>query len=209
MTLQAHQLAFSRGDRQLFDDVNFEIDSGEALWLSGSNGSGKTSLLRLLCGLSQPTIGEVRWQGRNIRSLREDYCRDLIYCGHASGVKEDLTAWENVAIGIELSGKDCSRQDAYRALDQIGLAHIAHLPARVLSQGQRKRVALARLCLEPVPKILILDEPFTALDQRAIGALRDVLNRHLERGSTIVYTTHQELLLKARRLHLLDLNGAA
>lgn len=209
MTLQAHHLAFSRGDRPLFSDINFDVDAGEALWLTGSNGSGKTSLLRLLCGLSLPTVGEVRWHGRDIRSLREDYSRELIYCGHASGVKEDLTAWENVAIGAELSGKNCSKKDAYLALDQIGLAHIAHLPTRVLSQGQRKRVALARLCIGPASKILILDEPFTALDQSAIDSLSDFLNQRLAQGSAIVYTTHQQLLLNARRLHLLDLSHAA
>jgi heme exporter protein A len=209
MTLQAHQLSFSRGDRPLFSDINFDVDAGEALWLTGSNGSGKTSLLRLLCGLSLPTVGEVRWYGRDIRSLREDYSRELLYCGHASGVKEDLTAWENLAIGVELSGKSCSREDAYFALDQIGLAHIAHLPTRVLSQGQRKRLALARLCIGPAPKILILDEPFTALDQRAIDSLSALLNQRLAQGTAIVYTTHQRLLLNARCLHLLDLSHAA
>jgi heme exporter protein A len=209
MTLQAHQLAFSRGDRQLFDRISFEVDAGEALWLTGGNGSGKTSLLRLLCGLSLPTAGEVRWNGRNIRSLREDYSRDLVYCGHATGVKEDLTAWENVAIGLELSGKSCTRLNAFQALEESGLAHVAHLPARVLSQGQRKRVALARLRIAPTPKILILDEPFTALDQNAVDALSEVLSGHLAQGCAIVYTTHQQLLLKARHVHRLDLSQAA
>ncbi len=206
MTLQAYQLACVRGDRQLFCDINFEIKAGEAMWLAGSNGSGKTSLLRLLCGLTSPDKGEVRWDGRNIQELHEDFYRDLMYYGHAGGVKDDLAAWENVAIGARLSGKNCNREDACQALDQVGLAHAAHLPVRVLSQGQRKRVALARLYLSPMSKLLILDEPFTALDQPAIHNLCEILNRHLAQGSVVVYTTHQELALKTGRLHRLELN---
>lgn len=209
MTLQSYQLACERGERQLFGNINFEINAGEALWLSGSNGSGKTSLLRLLCGLASPTMGEVRWNGRNIQSQREDYCRDLIYCGHSSGVKDDLAAWENVAMGTRLSGRHCSRDDAYQALAQIGLPNVAHLPTRTLSQGQRKRLALARLCIHPFPKLLILDEPFTALDQQAVYTLREILNLQLAHGAMVVYTTHQELTLTAQRLHRLDLNQAA
>lgn len=206
MTLQAYQLGFSRGGHRLFRDINFEIGAGEALWLSGSNGSGKTSLLRLLCGLSAPMDGEVRWSGRGIQTLHEEFFRELIYCGHASGVKDDLAAWENLAIAAALSGRDCSRDDACHALEQVGLASVAHLPARALSQGQRKRVALARLCIHPLPALLVLDEPFTALDQAAVAGLCATLNRHLSQGGIVVYTTHQELKLTAGRLHLLDLS---
>ncbi|MES2356684.1 MAG: cytochrome c biogenesis heme-transporting ATPase CcmA [Pseudomonadota bacterium] len=208
MTLQAYQLAYARGDRQLFSDINFEIKAGEALWLKGVNGSGKTSLLRLLCGLASPASGEVRWGGFGINTLREDFYRDLIYCGHASIVKDDLAAWENVSISARLSGKQCSRNDAYDALDKVDLIDVAHLPARALSQGQRKRVALARFCIQPGPKLSILDEPFTALDQTAVDALHDSLNQHLNQGGIVVYTTHQELALQAGRLHHLELSPA-
>jgi heme exporter protein A len=209
MTLQAYQLTCSRGDRQLFSDVNFEINAGEALWLTGSNGSGKTSLLRLLCGLASPIAGEVRWNGRSVRAPREAFYQDLIYCGHASNVKDDLAAWQNVLIGIKLSGKHCSRKDAYDALARFGLQSVAHLPAHTLSQGQRKRVTLARLCIHPIPKLLILDEPFTELDQDTVNILCDSLNQHLAQGGIVVYTTHQEVTLKARRLHFLDMNHTA
>ena len=208
MTLQAYELAYARGDRQLFNNINFELQAGEALWVSGSNGSGKTSLLRLLCGLSFPMSGQVRWRGRDIKTLREDFYDDVIFCGHAIGVKDDLTAWENVLISTKIAGKHCSREDAYQALDQVGLAGISHLPAGALSQGQRKRVALARLCVQPLPRLLILDEPFTALDQHAVNSLRDTLDQHLSQGGMVVYTTHQELILKAERLHFLDLSKA-
>lgn len=206
MTLQAYQLGFSRDGHGLFRDINFEIGAGEAMWLTGSNGSGKTSLLRLLCGLSAPLDGEVRWGGRGIQMLREEFFRELIYCGHASGVQDDLAAWENLAFAVALSGKDCGRGDACHALEQVGLGGVAHLPVRVLSQGQRKRVALARLCLDPLPKLVVLDEPFTALDQAALAGVCAILNRHLSKGGIVVYTTHQEVTLTAGRLHLLDLS---
>src|ERR1041385_3850827 len=112
--LQAYQLTYARGHQQLFANINFELKAGDALRLMGGNGSGKTSLLRLLCGLATPLAGEVRWGNRGIPTLREDFYRDVIYCGHASGVKGDLTAWENVLISAKLSGANCSRESAYR-----------------------------------------------------------------------------------------------
>jgi len=208
MTMQAHQLACTRGDRTLFSGVSFELKPGEALWVSGRNGSGKTSLLRLLCGLGVPSSGALRWGGRDIRSVREDFHRDLLYVGHASGIKDDLTAWENVAIGSHLSGRPCSKAEAVAALDQVGLRSAARLPSRSLSQGQRKRVALARLCVRPLPKLSILDEPFNALDQPAIAQFCGTLNEHLAQGGMVVYTTHQAQALNPLRLHQLDLSQA-
>jgi heme exporter protein A len=206
MRLQAHRLACARGERQLFSDLNFELQSGEALWLKGRNGSGKTSLLRLLCGLGRPLSGEVRWNGTPIQQLREDFHRQLIYCGHASAVKDDLSAWENVATASNLSGTACSREQAVVALVSVGLGGAADLPARALSQGQRRRVALARLAVEPLPPLLLLDEPFVALDQAAVQTLCRTLNRHLAAGGMLVYTTHQTQALQARRLEQFDLD---
>lgn len=208
MTLQAHQLACIRGERQLFSDIGFEINAGEALRVVGTNGSGKTSLLRMLCGLAQPAEGEVRWQGRNIRALRDEFCRNLLYLGHANGVKDDLLAWENIVVASTLSGNPVSRDDAGQALEQLGLGRAADLPTRALSQGQRKRVALARLQLCMATPLWILDEPFTALDQNAVTELCGTLNKHLAGGGIVIYTTHQEIDLTARRSLRLDLNRA-
>ena len=168
MTLQAYQLACTRGERQLFNDINFDINAGDAMRVAGANGSGKTSLLRMLCGLAFPAAGEVRWNGRNIRAAREEFGSQLIYLGHANGVKDDLAAWENIVVASTLSGNSASRDDAYAALEQLGLAQAADLPTRALSQGQRKRVALARLRLGMTTPLWILDEPFAALDQNAV-----------------------------------------
>ncbi len=209
MTLQAYQLACTRGERQLFNDINFDINAGDAMRVAGANGSGKTSLLRMLCGLAFPAAGEVRWNGRNIRAAREEFGSQLIYLGHANGVKDDLLAWENIVAASTLSGNPASRDDAYAALEQLGLARAADLPTRALSQGQRKRVALARLWLGMKTPLWILDEPFTALDQNAVAELCSTLNKHLARGGMVIYTTHQEIDLSAQRLLRLDLSRDA
>jgi heme exporter protein A len=209
MTLQAFELVCTRGDRQLFNNVNFEIHPGEALRVAGTNGSGKTSLLRMLCGLASPAAGEVRWSGKNIRSVREEFASQLLYLGHANGVKDDLTAWENVMVAATLSGNRVTRTDAYQALDQLGLGRAADLPTRALSQGQRKRVALARLPLGMAAPLWILDEPFTALDHKAVTELCGTLNHHIAHGGMVIYTTHQEIELTAQRTQLLDLNQAS
>lgn len=209
MTLQAYQLACTRGERQLFNDINFDINAGDAMRVAGANGSGKTSLLRMLCGLAFPAAGEVRWNGRNIRAAREEFGSQLIYLGHANGVKDDLVAWENIVVASTLSGNPASRDDAYAALEQLGLARAADLPTRALSQGQRKRVALARLWLGMKTPLWILDEPFTALDQNAVAELCGTLNRHLARGGMVIYTTHQEIDLSTQRLLRLDLSRDA
>ena len=209
MTLQGYQLACARGERELFKDINFDLHAGDAMRVAGTNGSGKTSLLRMLCGLAVATTGEVRWHGRNIRSVREEFGSQLIYLGHANGVKDDLLAWENMVIGATLSGNSVSRNDAYAALDQFGLARAANLPTRALSQGQRKRVALARLRFGTKTPLWILDEPFTALDQSAVSELCGTLNNHLAHGGMVIYTTHQEIDLSAQRLLVLDLSRDA
>lgn len=206
MTLQAHQLGCIRGDLQLFSDINFDTQPGDAMRVAGTNGSGKTSLLRILCGLSVPAQGEVRWGGRNIRSLRDEFHSKLIYLGHANGVKDDLQAWENLVVSSTLTGRPVTSDEAHGALEELGLGRAADLPTRALSQGQRKRVALARLSLGLSMPLWILDEPFTALDVNAVKALCGTINKHLAGGGMVIYTTHQEVDLQARRSLCLDMN---
>lgn len=206
--LRTHALACERGGRALFRAVDIDVSAGQALWVQGRNGSGKTSLLRLLCGLVLPSAGRVEWLGRDVRGLREDFHRDLLYIGHAGGIKDDLTAAENLLLVARIAGQAVQEQQAQQALAQVGLAAVSRLPAARLSQGQRKRVALARLHLAHRPPLLVLDEPFNTLDQAASSALHAALNQHLAQGGVVVYTTHQPLALQAARLHVLELGSA-
>jgi heme exporter protein A len=208
-SLVVQDLAGVRGDRVLFAGLGLELGPGEALWVQGPNGAGKSTLLRLLCGLSEPAHGLVLWNGQDIRRLREDYRRELMLLSHAAGVKDDLLAWENVFYGARLAGHSCTAPQAREALARLGLAGVAHLPARVLSQGQRKRVALARLCLPQRPRLLVLDEAFTALDPSAVQALTHLLGEHLGQGGLIVYTTHQPIRVPAGALRQIDLSAGA
>ncbi len=194
--LEAAGLGAVRGDRRLFSGLNFSLAGGELLYVHGPNGSGKTTLLRLLCGLVMPAEGEVLWQGEGIGSLGEDFRRELLYLGHAAALKDDLTGLENLRIAATLTGDAVSESQALEALAGLGLQACEDLPVRVLSQGQKRRVALARLQLSRA-RLWILDEPFTALDKGAVAALEEVLKKHLGGGGIIVLTTHQEVTLTA------------
>ena len=196
--LEAHQLAASRGDANLFSGLDFKLTAGMLLRVSGANGSGKTSLLRALCGLLMPSAGEVCWNGENVRSLREEYWKHLAYIGHADALKGDLTAEENLAFGCALSGLSVSAQRIREALASLGLAGREHLPARALSQGQRRRTALARLALADALPLWILDEPFAALDPAAVERVQSLASSHIARGGMVVLTTHQEARIEAR-----------
>ncbi|TAK90326.1 MAG: cytochrome c biogenesis heme-transporting ATPase CcmA [Aquabacterium sp.] len=211
MTLQASQLAYARGNRKLFSGVSFELGAGEAMRVAGRNGSGKTSLLRVLCGLAEPADGEVRWNGLSVHGHRDAFHQALTYIGHGQGLKDDLSALENVQMSALLSGRACTRVQALHALERVGLRGRSELPARVLSQGQRRRVALARLALAPTSSatgsLLVLDEPFVALDLESVSVLTDLLNERLALGAALIYTTHQTQHLNAKRVQELVLDA--
>jgi heme exporter protein A len=195
--LEAQNLAATRGDTTLFSELSFALAPGALLRLTGANGSGKTSLLRALCGLLMPSAGEVRWNGENIRALREEYWKHLAYVGHADALKDDLTVEENLAIGCALTGLQVPASRARAAIESLGLAGRERLPARVLSQGQRRRAALARLAVSEALPLWILDEPFAALDTAAVERVQSLVGEHLSRGGMVVLTTHQEARIKA------------
>ena len=188
--LEAAHLTCQRGERTLFTNLSFTLGAGELLQIAGPNGSGKTSLLKLLCGLSPPFAGEIRWLGAPARG--EDFRRQLFYIGHQHAVKEELSALENLQISAELADEALSDVDALDALDRMGLAGREHLPAKVLSQGQKRRVALARLLVSKAP-LWILDEPLTALDTAAVDLIQARLAAHLANQGSVVLTTHQAL----------------
>ena len=192
--LQIEALSCVRGDRTLFRDLSFTVNSGDLLHLKGQNGSGKTTLLRALAGLLLPESGEIRWNGKNIRKLREEYSRHLLFLGHHNGIKGDLTAVENLRIAAILDGFALSDKRAWEILAGIGLKGHEDLPSKHLSQGQKRRVALARLLANDA-RVWILDEPFTALDVAAVQLLQDVIRRHVENGGMAIITTHQEVAM--------------
>ena len=209
--LQTIDLECTRGERLLFRQLNFEVAPATCLHIAGENGSGKTSLLRILCGLLSPTAGAVHWQGQSIRKLREDYWQQLSYVGHLNGVKDDLTALENVRYATVVAGRTAPEGRARDALAALGLEGFEASQARFLSQGQKRRVALARLFLAEAAKLWILDEPFTALDVRGVAVLSDLIGRHTGSGGIVVLTTHQEVPLPGHvaRLDLQAMEPAA
>ena len=193
-TLSATNLAVVRGERMLFDKLNFTLRNGGVIYLQGANGSGKTTLLRTLCGLSQPYAGNIDWNGESIASLAEEYSKHLLYVGHLPGIKEDLTALENLQFSLALQGAAVTNSYAAEVLSMLGLAKGLNLPTRMLSQGQKRRVVLARLWLQDLP-LWILDEPFTALDAAATDLLKQKIESFANAGGMVMMTSHQDFSL--------------
>jgi heme exporter protein A len=193
--LVLNELGCVRDGRRLFAGLTRQVSPGELLRVKGDNGAGKTSLLRILCGLLQPAEGQVLWRGQALDKLRGDFNRELVYIGHAAALKDDLSPLENLEVACTLAGQSVSTADARRALDEAGLRSHHATPARRLSQGQRRRCALARLAL-PVraaewSPLWVLDEPFNALDTAASQWLAGQVQSQLRRGGIVVLTSHQ------------------
>lgn len=204
--LEADNLECVRGERRLFAGVGFRLEAGELLYLQGRNGTGKTSLLRILIGLLPPEAGEIRWRGEPIRVLADEFRADLCYLGHHNAIKEELTPLENLLAAARLAEEDLTVDDAIDALEQVGLAGREDLPCRYLSQGQKRRVALARLVKEQRP-LWVLDEPFVALDTAAVAWLAGIIGAHLQRGGLAVMTTHQQVHIPAGAIKELRLGN--
>lgn len=179
----------------LFRGLDLALPAGSVTWLRGTNGSGKTSLMRILAGLSHPAEGEVLWQGQPWRHAAAAARAGTLYIGHANALKDDLTLTEAVAFLAALAGLDDATGRATRALERLGLASRRQAPVRTLSQGQRRRGALARLALDDVPRTWILDEPFDALDRASVGVLSGLIEDHARRGGAVLLTSHQAVEL--------------
>ena len=205
-TLAVTNLAVVRGERMLFNKLNFTLENGTVLYLQGENGSGKTSLLRTICGLSKPYEGSVSWGDENVHAMAEEYSKNLLYIGHLPGIKEDLTALENLQFALALTGETVADNDATTVLNQLGLAKGLNLPTRMLSQGQKRRVVLARLWLQHLP-LWILDEPFTALDTSATDLLKQKIETFANNGGMVVMTSHQDFTLQVPNFTQLKLDA--
>jgi heme exporter protein A len=194
--LEAHDLAARRGDAALFAGLDFALERGAALFVRGPNGSGKTTLLRILAGVSQAVAGQVRWCGRPVGPFDRGLRKSALFIGHAPALKDELTTEENLASLASLHGIPADRAMVLEALGAWALTRQRALPARVLSQGQRRRTSLARLQLASRP-LWLLDEPMTALDDAGAATLGGALAAHLAGGGIAVIATHQDLPLAA------------
>ena len=202
-SLVVSQLRSIRGDRELFRDVGFTLEGGEVLQIHGANGSGKTTILRILAGLTRPDAGEIRWQGQLVSEDWQPYLAELRYIGHLSGIKLELSPMENLrfAPGLLASAQAMPLE---QALDEVALYGFEDEPARTLSAGQRRRIALARLLVSP-GRLWLLDEPHTSLDKAGMEMLRGLMHRHLESGGLIILASHNPLELKEQHIRSLQL----
>ncbi len=193
--LHVEKLACTRGIRQLFSNLSVDIHPGQLLRVRGANGAGKTSLLRMLCGLLLPSEGQILWRGQPVARQREAFGSALVYLGHAAALKDELSPLENLLDACTLGGQLPDANAALAALRGAGLRGHEHIPARRLSQGQRRRSALARLALSPAAPLWILDEPFNALDSAATAWLTGLLEAHLANAGMVVLTSHQDMAI--------------
>jgi len=206
--LEVRALCAKRGDTSLFADLGFEVADGEVLFLTGANGSGKTSLLYILAGLRMQDEGEVRWDNRPIDALGKDYHQDLCFIGHQNGIKAELTVFENLAGFRSLkTGNNAAAYDEQAIVDMLDLSGYEDTLCYQLSSGQQRRISLARLIGGQQP-LWILDEPFTALDKKTIAFFEQQIVDHASAGGITVITSHQPLTLNGCTVKELKLDNA-
>jgi heme exporter protein A len=184
------KLGCSRGGRQLFHDIDCVLDAGHWLYVTGANGVGKTSLLRMVCGLAPIDTGDISWNGHSIQSRRDSYRQDLCYLGHLNAIQESMTVNENLAFAAALAGFAPDAAQTQEVLARFGLKGRGQQLARHLSQGQKRRVALSRLAMSQA-RLWVLDEPFVAMDEAGVKLLADLIAAHLDAGGLAVLTSHQ------------------
>ncbi|MGF1910333.1 cytochrome c biogenesis heme-transporting ATPase CcmA [Vibrio kasasachensis] len=205
--LEVKQLTAIRDERILFESLSFSIGSGDLVQIEGRNGTGKTTLLRIVAGLGDRDDGEIFWNDESIESNRDSYHQDLLFLGHQTGVKRELTAYENLRFYISVhTNQPADRATIYQALVKVGLAGREDVPVAQLSAGQQRRVALARLWLSN-HKLWILDEPLTAIDKQGVKVLEALFLNHAEQGGIVVLTTHQDMFADNPKLRKIKLGG--
>ncbi|USD40328.1 cytochrome c biogenesis heme-transporting ATPase CcmA [Vibrio sp. SCSIO 43135] len=203
--LEVKQLTAIRDERILFESLTFTIESGELVQIEGRNGTGKTTLLRIITGLGDRDEGTIYWNGEDIESNRDAFHQDLLFLGHQTGVKRELTAYENLNFYQTIHSKNnVTKETLYQALTTVGLAGREDVPVAQLSAGQQRRVALARLWLSE-QKLWILDEPLTAIDKQGVKVLEALFLKHAEEGGIVMLTTHQDMFADNPKLRKIKL----
>ncbi|WP_158156759.1 cytochrome c biogenesis heme-transporting ATPase CcmA [Vibrio alginolyticus] len=202
--LEVSNLTAIRDDRVLFENLQFEIKPGELVQIEGRNGTGKTTLLRIVTGLGDREEGVIKWKGEEVEKSRDVFHQDLLFLGHQTGVKRELTALENLRFYQSIQNNRSSDEEIFIALTQVGLAGREDVPVAQLSAGQQRRVALARLWLSK--QILwILDEPLTAIDKQGVKVLESLFASHADNGGIVVLTTHQDMFADSPKLRKIKL----
>jgi len=200
--LRANQLTCIRDDRILFDQLSFDVHAGSLLQIEGANGTGKTSLLRILAGLTLPYEGDVQYNALPIMLCRDDYYQDLTFIGHLAGVKGELSTLQNLSFNLAIQGDRLTNIE--QAIEHVSLTGFEEASASHLSAGQNRRIALARLW-QSTSKIWILDEPFTAIDKAGVATLESLFLEHIQRGGAIIFTSHQELQIAQQQVTRINL----
>ncbi|EGQ7648157.1 cytochrome c biogenesis heme-transporting ATPase CcmA [Vibrio alginolyticus] len=202
--LEVSNLTAIRDERVLFENLQFEIKPGELVQIEGRNGTGKTTLLRIVTGLGDREEGVIKWKGEEVEKSRDVFHQDLLFLGHQTGVKRELTALENLRFYQSIQNNRSSDEEIFIALTQVGLAGREDVLVAQLSAGQQRRVALARLWLSK--QILwILDEPLTAIDKQGVKVLESLFASHADNGGIVVLTTHQDMFADSPKLRKIKL----
>ncbi len=192
--LSTSNLECTRDDRLLFEGLSIELGSAEVLQIEGANGSGKTSLLRILCGLRRADAGDVYWQGEVVSQVREDYYANMVYIGHLPCIKAELTVLENIRALLDTRSMTIELDVIEQGLARVGLAGFDDVAGKALSSGQRRRILLAFLLLSDT-RLWILDEPLTALDKQGVALMETMILEHREAGGSVIFTTHHGMQL--------------
>ena len=205
-TLSFSKLGCSRGGRQLFQGIDCVLEAGRWLYVTGANGVGKTSLLRMVCGLAPIDSGDICWNGTPVHSQRDAYRQDLCYLGHLNALQESMTVNENMVFNAALGGNAPEPSQMDEVLTHFGVRGRGGQLVRHLSQGQKRRVALSRLALSQA-RLWVLDEPFVAMDESGVRMLADLVAAHLGKGGLAVLTSHQLVAIGAVPAQLLELRA--